>query len=95
MRFVDQQHDALAPGVALDQRVLQGAGQRVGGLAIGRNAQFVGDGTEDFLARQRGIGQVQGFDIGGRRSSSMRQSMVLPLPTSPVTLTMPSSWVMA
>ena len=31
----------------------------------------------------------------GRRSISTRHSMVLPLPTSPLTLTMPSSWVMA
>src|ERR1035437_2203460 len=31
----------------------------------------------------------------GRRSMSTRHSMVLPLPTSPVTLTMPSSWEIA
>ena len=32
---------------------------------------------------------------GGKRSISTRQSMVLPLPTSPLTLTMPSSLMTA
>jgi hypothetical protein len=45
----------LAGGVTFDQRVLQGAGQRVGGLAIGRNAQFVGDGAENFLRDSDGL----------------------------------------
>ena len=33
--------------------------------------------------------------FGGSRFGSMWHSMVLPLPTSPVTLMMPSPWVMA
>ena len=64
MCLVDHDDDPLAGGVALDQRILQGADHRVGGLAVGRNAQFVGDGAEYLVARQRRVGQVERFDVG-------------------------------
>ncbi|MPN64618.1 hypothetical protein SDC9_212394 [bioreactor metagenome] len=35
----------------------------MGCLAVGGNAKFVGNGTEDFLARQGRIGEVERFDV--------------------------------
>ena len=64
VRFVDHDDDPLAGRVTLDQCILQRADHRMRGLAVGRDAQFVGDGAEDFVARQRRVGQVERFDVG-------------------------------
>ena len=33
-------------------------------LAVGRNAQLVGDGAKDFMARQRRVGEIERLDVG-------------------------------
>nr|WP_252867565.1 hypothetical protein [Janthinobacterium lividum] len=78
-----------------DQLAMQGAQHGIGAAVVQFQAQFGGDGVQDFVRLQAGLSKYSTSTWGGRRSASIRHSMVLPLPTSPVSLMMPSPCVTA
>ena len=85
--FVDQQPTPACLGVETRSAGLQARVSAGAGRSIGRDAQFCSAMARRCLRATVMGWWVQGGDVGRRRSSRRtRQSMVLPLPTSPVTL---------
>ena len=67
VRFIDQQYDAPALAVDLDQVLLQGAQQLIGSLLIaGRALEIIEDRLQNLLTRKRRIGQIDGFHSRGQ-----------------------------
>ena len=64
--FVDQHHHAPVLAVEFDQVILQDAQQQRLAFVADFYFQLVGDGVEDFLARERGVGQQYGVDVPGQ-----------------------------
>ena len=61
--LVDHDHDGSTGGVELDQARLQGAQEQVVALFGQRGAELVGDRMADFLAVERRVGEIDGFDF--------------------------------
>jgi hypothetical protein len=64
VRFVDQHHDLATFAEGLDQVILKRAhdGRRAGALGHVQ-AQFVGNGIQDVVTRQRRVGEVNDRDV--------------------------------
>jgi hypothetical protein len=93
LRLVDDQHVAprRAPRAGRVQRIDQRLEAAVGGHL---DVQFVADGEQELVRESRGFSTSATSACSGSCSSRLRTSVVLPVPTSPVSWMKPPLSVM-